>query len=108
MEKTEPDSNIWIITDAIKKFYTKHKVLPLPGSVPDMKTNSDIYIRLQNIYKTKAREDAAEVKEYVKSHHRGREVDIQEIETYCKNAAFIKLIRNTQSKAENFEALIGT
>jgi NEDD8-activating enzyme E1 regulatory subunit len=107
MEKAEADSNFWIITNAVKTFYAKHKELPLPGSVPDMKAHSDVYIRLQNIYKSKARRDAVEVKRYVESHPRGREIDFQEIESYCKNAAFIKLIRSTPSEPGKLKALVG-
>jgi amyloid beta precursor protein binding protein 1 len=91
----EAKSPFWIITSAIKKFYEAHGELPLPGAMPDMKAQSQVYVQLQNIYKTKAREDAAEVKRYVDAHPHGSGVDPQEIETYCKNAAFVKLVRAT-------------
>jgi NEDD8-activating enzyme E1 regulatory subunit len=107
LAKTEAESSFWIITNAVKQFYAQHKALPLPGSVPDMKAQSEVYVRLQSIYKAKARQDAAEVRRYVEAHSRGEEVDIQEIETYCKNAPFIKLIRSAQSKSENLKALVG-
>ena len=101
----EADTNFWIITNAVKEFYAQHKVLPLPGSVPDMKAQSEVYVRLQNIYKTKARQDVAEVRKMVEAHPRGRQIDLQEIESYCKNAAFIKLIRNTESNSVDLKAL---
>lgn len=107
LAKTEAGSSFWIITDAVKQFYTQHKALPLPGSVPDMKAQSEVYVRLQNIYRVKARRDAAEVRRYVEAHSGGKEVDAHEIETYCKNASFIKLIRSTQSKPKNLKALAG-
>lgn len=72
-----------------------------------MKAQSEVYVRLQNIYKAKARQDVAEVKRLVELHPRGAEVDHQEIETYCKNAAFIKLIRSTESSSHNLKALAG-
>ena len=105
--KTEAESSFWIITGAVKQFYAQHKALPLLGSVPDMKAQSEVYVRLQNIYKSKARRDVAEVRRYVEAYSRGKEVDIHEIETYCKNAPFIKLIRSTQSTLENLKALPG-
>lgn len=105
--KTEAESSFWIITNAVKQFYTQHKALPLLGSVPDMKAQSEVYVQLQNIYKAKARRDAAEVRRYVEAHSRGEEVAIQEIETYCKNAPFVKLIRSTQSTSENLKTLVG-
>jgi NEDD8-activating enzyme E1 regulatory subunit len=72
-----------------------------------MKAQSEVYVRLQNIYKTKARHDVAEVTRLVKLHPRGGNVSVQEIETYCKNAAFIKLIRRTESSPDMIKALAG-
>jgi len=90
--QADSNSTFWIIADAVKTFYEKHKALPLPGSVPDMKAQSTVYVQLQNIYKAKARKDVAEVLETVHSHPRGTSIDVAEVEAFCKNAAFIKLI----------------
>ncbi len=105
--KTEADSDFWIITDAVKKYYAQHNALPLPGSVPDMKAQSEVYIRLQNIYKDEARQNVAEVERLIRLHPRGGEVKLEDIEKYCKNAAFIKLIRSTDSHSNNLKALAG-
>lgn len=60
-----------------------------------MKAKSSVYVELQNIYKTKARKDVAEVLETVRQHPNGSPTEIpnEEVEAFCKNAAFIKLIR---------------
>lgn len=71
----------------------------MPGNVPDMKAQSDVYIHLQNIYKAKARRDADEVLEMVQATPGGRDVDPAEVELFCKNAAFVKLI-NASGGAE--------
>jgi amyloid beta precursor protein binding protein 1 len=95
----KPDSdNFWIIASAISAFYTKHGVLPLPGSLPDMKAQSADYIALQNIYKKKARQDVEEVLETVRATEarlgsRLAPVTEKEVEIFCKNAAHIKVIR---------------
>ncbi|KAL3427328.1 ThiF family protein [Phlyctema vagabunda] len=99
------DSDFWIIARAIKEFHTKHDQLPLPGSVPDMKTQSTIYVKLQNIYKAKARQDVAEVLETVRSHPRGKEIDVTEVEVFCKNAAFVKLIHGSDQPPANLGTL---
>lgn len=91
----ESSSNFWIIADAIKQFYQKHNQLPLPGSVPDMKAQSTVYVKLQGIYKSKARRDVAEVLETVRAHPSGKDIDAAEVESFCKNAAFIKLIHGS-------------
>ncbi|KFX95590.1 hypothetical protein V490_03764 [Pseudogymnoascus sp. VKM F-3557] len=94
-QPNQAKSGFWIITEAIKQFYAKHGALPLPGSVPDMKAESDVYIQLQNIYKAKARQDVDEILEILSTIPNGNEVDKEEVETYCKNAAFIKLVRES-------------
>lgn len=57
-----------------------------------MKAESDVYIKLQNIYKAKARQDVDEVLKMVQATPGGRDVDPAEVELFCKNAAFVKLI----------------
>lgn len=58
-----------------------------------MKAQSKVYLQLQNIYKTKARKDAAEVLQTAQAiAGAGREVDPAEVDLFCKNAAFVKLI----------------
>jgi len=62
-----------------------------------MKAKSSDYIQLQNIYKSKARQDVAEV------YARVQELDAQlqrpvktpqkEVEAFCKSAAYVKLVR---------------
>ncbi|GAB7346842.1 hypothetical protein MBLNU459_g1929t3 [Dothideomycetes sp. NU459] len=88
-------SSFWFIARGVYDFYKAHGELPLPGAVPDMKAQSADYIRLQNIYKAKAREDCAEVVAYVREHEKisNTTVDEKEIEQFCKGAAHIKLVR---------------
>ncbi|KAL2366164.1 hypothetical protein RJZ56_000811 [Blastomyces dermatitidis] len=92
--------NFWIIASAIKSFYTTHGVLPLPGSLPDMKAQSADYISLQNIYKSKALKDLEEVVGSVRALEaqlRGESpqppIPEKEIETFCKHASSVKVIR---------------
>ena len=96
-DPTAKSENFWIMAHAIKRFHNNHGQLPLPGSVPDMKAQSADYIRLQNIYKNKARLDLAEVTSTVRSLEtslqRPTSVDEKEIEGFCKGASFVKLIK---------------
>jgi len=93
----EDTPSFWVIAHAIGLFYTKYNVLPVPGSVPDMKARSADYIELQNIYKSRARKDLAEVVESVRflerTANRTNAIAEKDIETFCKNAAHIKLVR---------------
>lgn len=89
--------SFWVIANAIGLFYTKYGVLPVPGSVPDMKARSADYIQLQNVYKSKARKDFAEVVDSVRflerNANRSTTIEEKDIEAFCKNAAHIKLVR---------------
>jgi amyloid beta precursor protein binding protein 1 len=93
----EDSPTFWVIANAIGLFYTKYGVLPVPGSVPDMKARSADYIQLQNVYKSKARKDLAEVVESVRflerNANRSNAIEEKDIEAFCKNAAHIKLVR---------------
>jgi amyloid beta precursor protein binding protein 1 len=93
----EDTPSFWVIAHAVGLFYTKYNVLPVPGSVPDMKARSADYIQLQNVYKSKARKDMAEVVESVRflerTANRSTAINEKDIEAFCKNAAHIKLVR---------------
>lgn len=94
---TAESADFWTIAHAVHDFYTKHGVLPLSGSLPDMKAKSADYIQLQSLYKGKARDDVAEVLERV--HQLQRELAVasrteaRDVEAFCKSAGFIKLVR---------------
>jgi NEDD8-activating enzyme E1 regulatory subunit len=72
-----------------------------------MKAQSSVYVELQNIYKSKARQDIAEVLGTVRLHSRGRKIDVTEVETFCKNAAFVKLIYGQDSSPDTLQEITG-
>ncbi|KAK4146719.1 uncharacterized protein C8A04DRAFT_9490 [Dichotomopilus funicola] len=98
-DPVEQRSGFWLIADAVKQFYEKHQCLPLPGKLPDMKAESKVYIQLQSIYKAKARKDAAEVLQIAQAAPGGDLIDPAEVDLFCKNAAFVKLINATSGAA---------
>ncbi|KAI0874136.1 hypothetical protein GGS24DRAFT_490257 [Hypoxylon argillaceum] len=93
--EAERQSSFWIIAKAIRLFYQKHGCLPLPGSLPDMKAQSSVYVKLQGLYKAKARKDAQEVLETVREIAGGEHVNPTEVDLFCKNARFVKLINSS-------------
>lgn len=103
----EQKASFWIIVDAVKTFYQKHSCLPLPGNVPDMKAQSNVYIQLQNLYKSKAREDVEEVLQTVQQAPGGKDVDPEEVKLFCKNAAFVKLINAGTVDADRLAKITG-
>lgn len=72
-----------------------------------MKAESEVYIQLQSIYKRKARQDVDEILEILGTIPNGNDVDKEEVETYCKNAAFIKLVRESVPDPDRVKQLAG-
>lgn len=70
-----------------------------------MKAESDVYIKLQNIYKDKARKDAAEVLNLARQKPGGEVVDPADVDLFCKNAAFVKLIVPTRSGCDQLRSV---
>ncbi|KAI1644394.1 uncharacterized protein F4817DRAFT_220394 [Daldinia loculata] len=100
----ELQSSFWVIAKAIEAFYNKHGCLPLSGALPDMKAQSTVYVKLQSIYKAKARRDAQEVLETARALPGGKDVDPAEVDLFCKNARFVKLINATPT-SEDLDAI---
>ena len=91
---TPKSPNFWWIACGVHGFYQKNNgLLPLPGTLPDMKAQSADYVQLQTIYKKKATDDVAEVAAIIKAHKPQRDIPLSEITEFCKNAAHVKLIR---------------
>ena len=101
-------ANFWVIANAVHWFACKHNnLLPLPGTLPDMKAQSKDYVALQNLYRRKAQADLAEVttkvREIEKKHERPHPIDAKEIEAFCKGAAFVKLVHGRKVLLPAFE-----
>ena len=76
-------------------------LLPLSGTIPDMKAKSEEYIRLQMIYKAKARKDVESVMDILRNlamenatlHGLNIEGLRSEVEAFCKCAGHVKVLR---------------
>ncbi|KAI5457204.1 hypothetical protein BGZ63DRAFT_428618 [Mariannaea sp. PMI_226] len=85
-------SSFWIIVNAVKQFCAERGQLPIAGGLPDMKAQSNVYIKLQNIYKEKARRDVSDILNIIRDAPGGGDIDPAEVELFCRNVRFIKLI----------------
>ena len=56
-------SDFWIISRAVKEFVDDDSdgELPIGGRIPDMFSDSERYVQLQNVYREKAAEDAENI-----------------------------------------------
>ncbi|KAI9300499.1 NEDD8-activating enzyme E1 regulatory subunit [Cunninghamella echinulata] len=98
----------WIIARAVRDFVKNegNGQLPLPGKLPDMKSDTRNYVALQNVYRQKAKEDLDAVIERVNSlleeyHIPSEHVPKEAIESFCKNAAHVKMIKYRSIKESN-------
>ena len=55
----------WLLLRAVKEFVLAENLLPLTGSLPDMKATSKGYLTLQSLYRTKAKEDLLSVTQHL-------------------------------------------
>lgn len=106
-DEQQSTSSFWIIIEAMKQFYSQHQRLPVAGGLPDMKAQSSVYIKLQNIYKDKARQDANDILTRAHKISGGENIDLTEVELFCKNVRFIKLINTTGEDPPRMEQIIG-
>ncbi|KAL1918633.1 uncharacterized protein VTP21DRAFT_2655 [Calcarisporiella thermophila] len=92
--------NFWVIARAVRDFTANEGggLLPLAGTLPDMKADTERYVLLQNIYRAKAKQDILSVTQRVHQllGSLGRPADSipsEEIETFCKHAGYIRVLR---------------
>ena len=99
---TAHSSPFWFFLRAIKEFALKQSprpVLPLTGSLPDMKATSQGYHTLSSLYRTKAKEDLNDIRTELASILKPfnlTENDISskgELETFVKHAAYLQVLR---------------
>jgi len=98
-------SNFWILAHALREFVKREERLPVSGIVPDMISDSERFIKLQNIYKDKANQDAdvigRKVSQVLDSLGRGSDTITEtEIRRFCKEARFLKVIRGSSLSKE--------
>jgi amyloid beta precursor protein binding protein 1 len=60
-------TDFWIVASALRSFYETEHQLPLEGSIPDMHASTDLYLRLQRVYRDKAESDILKVEAWVSS-----------------------------------------
>jgi amyloid beta precursor protein binding protein 1 len=94
-------TKFWVLVAALRKFVSaENSRLPLSGVLPDMKADTTGFLKLQAVYRQKAAADKTRFKEllYELLDAAGRPRDAitdDEIDTFCKNSAHIKVIAGT-------------
>lgn len=102
MEGMVENSNFWLLVRALKLFLNEKSdgCLPVRGSLPDMTADTTNYVKLQQIYQTKAKEDAETLYSCLTSvcSSLGKSMDTiseEQVKTFCRNTHFLKIIRTS-------------
>ncbi|KAG7730097.1 hypothetical protein KL933_001177 [Ogataea haglerorum] len=94
-------SPFWVLVEALRQFYEKHGVLPLSGSLPDMASNTEEYLKLQSIYRAKHEADKEELKglalQVLAQHKRAEQIAESEIELFVKNCSVLEVHRGSKN-----------
>ncbi|XP_011843294.1 PREDICTED: NEDD8-activating enzyme E1 regulatory subunit [Mandrillus leucophaeus] len=105
---TKQTPSFWILARALKEFVAKEGQgnLPVRGTIPDMIADSGKYIKLQNVYREKAKKDAAAVGNHVAKLLQSigqapESISEKELKLLCSNSAFLRVVR-CRSLAEEY------
>jgi amyloid beta precursor protein binding protein 1 len=114
LELSNQSHIFWFIIHAMKLFTQNEgeNLLPVRGELPDMITNTNSYVKLVEIYQEQAKKDCERIQSYLidllKKHNRFSTMTSNEqatlhelVHIYCKNAAFLKVMRTTSIKNED-------
>ncbi|GFR05999.1 NEDD8-activating enzyme E1 regulatory subunit [Trichonephila clavata] len=104
---TSESKPFWILAKALKEFVSNEGqgCLPVRGVIPDMTSDTQSYIKLQNIYKAKADEDSHAMYTRVQQllSNLGKPpnfISEHEVKVFCKNAHCLRVIRGRAIKNE--------
>ncbi|XP_053305125.1 NEDD8-activating enzyme E1 regulatory subunit [Spea bombifrons] len=105
---TPQSTSFWILARAVKEFVAMegNGNFPVRGTIPDMIADSDKFIKLQNVYREKAKKDSAAVENYVSKFLQsvGKPPECipeKDIRLFCRNCAFLRVVR-CRSLAEEY------
>lgn len=91
----EQNPGFWIAAKAVKQFVDACGRLPLAGNLPDMTADTESYIQLQALYKTRADGDCAAVQAHAAqiASAAGMKHDEEQVARFCRHAQEVELFR---------------
>lgn len=99
---TEKSSDFWVLVATLKEFVelTEPNSLPLTGVLPDMTADTTGFVRMQKVYRDKAKKDIGDFTNILHSKlgklNRSTEsISTDQIEAFCKNSKNIKVVRGS-------------
>mmetsp|Transcript_96365 Transcript_96365/g.272862 ORF Transcript_96365/g.272862 Transcript_96365/m.272862 type:complete len:524 (+) Transcript_96365:183-1754(+) len=94
---TRDTSDFWIVARAVSAFVRDCGKLPLAGTMPDMTASTDMFIKLQEIYNSRADGDCAAINAHVAMIQKELGVTTaiapEYIKRFCQNAQHCEVFR---------------
>ena len=95
------DGKFWLLVRALKEFVMSEgdgRLLPLRGSIPDMTSNSKMYVDLCRVYQAKAKEDLEAFKSHLSQvllsvGKPANYISEEEIRLFCCSSHFLRDLR---------------
>ncbi|KAI9338515.1 ThiF family protein [Obelidium mucronatum] len=97
---TAETSNFWLLARAVADFTETEGKLPLAGVVPDMKADTESFVKLQTIFRDRAHQDAAKVHAIASQLALATPPTLEETARFCKNARTLNLVRMSSLESE--------
>eukprot|EP00440_Ansanella_granifera_P067529 gb/GFBE01073247.1/.p1 GENE.gb/GFBE01073247.1/~~gb/GFBE01073247.1/.p1 ORF type:complete len:527 (+),score=128.91 gb/GFBE01073247.1/:1-1581(+) len=93
----EGTTDFWIVAKAVSQFVKDCGKLPLAGTLPDMTASTDMYIKLQEIYASRADGDYAAITAHVAAIQKNlgveRAIAPEFVKRFCQNAMYCQVFR---------------
>ncbi|CAE8723298.1 unnamed protein product, partial [Polarella glacialis] len=90
-------SDFWIVARAVSQFVRDCGKLPLVGSLPDMTASTDWYVKLQEIYASRADGDCAAINAHIASIQKElgstAPVPAEFVKRFCQNALYCEVFQ---------------
>ncbi|MFH4977271.1 hypothetical protein AB6A40_003980 [Gnathostoma spinigerum] len=98
-------SRFWLLIAAIGRFVEQTGFLPLSGELPDMISDSERYVKLVSLFRTKAEQDAREVFRHLleileQNNLRKDLINFEDCRLFCRNCSQVKVQKGTTIKTE--------
>lgn len=90
-------SDFWVVARAVSQFVRDCGKLPLAGTVPDMTASTDSYVRLQEIYNSRAEGDCAAINAHIATIQKEleitRAIPAEFVKRFCQNAQYCEVFK---------------
>lgn len=101
--RLDPTSPLGYLWQALNQFRAKHSRLPIHGTIPDMTSSTELYVRLQTIYRNQAQRDMDDITSFLPPNV----VSDDDVQKFCANVVRIRQF-TTRTVAEEYQSTTTT